>query len=118
MERLASPRVKMLRGRDFDLEKEAVRQRLAATTPKISAVSSTTNDPSPSEDQDVVNASVVDVTMDMWSVAFGWPVIDDQSKENGLKNELHIDKDGDGPMVWKDFDILYMAAPLIGVANA
>jgi hypothetical protein len=64
----------------------------------------TATDGSPPED-------AVGVTMDLWTSVFGWGTGDIQ-----LKNELTT-QNGDTVLVLKDFDTLYMAAPMIGVGG-
>lgn len=58
------------------------------------------------------SVGVVDSVISTWQDAMGW-----NYAENGLKNDLKGDGDADRDQVllWKQFDHLYMAAPMIGV---
>jgi hypothetical protein len=58
----------------------------------------------------------VDVSMALWNDCFGWAstVTDEQDVSvNQLRNQLTGTGDQE-PLVWKDFEMLYMSAPLIG----
>ncbi|PPJ51887.1 hypothetical protein CBER1_09060 [Cercospora berteroae] len=58
------------------------------------------------------SVGVVESVISTWQDAMGW-----NNAENGLKNDLKGDGDADRDQVllWKQFDHLYMAAPMIGV---
>lgn len=70
--------------------------------------------------EDEVSQSAVDVTAGVWSECFGWDMkLDPVTSADVTVNQLrdHLKGTGDDePLVWKHFDELYMAAPLIGVA--
>ncbi|GIZ45483.1 hypothetical protein CKM354_000864800 [Cercospora kikuchii] len=58
------------------------------------------------------SVGVVESVISTWQDAMGW-----NNVENGLKNDLKGDGDADKDQVllWKQFNHLYMAAPMIGV---
>lgn len=64
--------------------------------------------------------SPVDVTMALWNEAFDWssnPADDPDVSVSQLRHQLKGTGDQE-PRVWKDFEKLYMSAPLIGGAGA
>jgi len=70
--------------------------------------------------EDVAEQKPVDVvglTMGLWSGALGWTYGADvpDPTSNQLNNDLR-GKGSDQPLVWRDFEKLYMAAPLVGVS--
>ncbi|KAI1129986.1 hypothetical protein F5Y10DRAFT_290235 [Nemania abortiva] len=64
------------------------------------------------EDPSGLPVDILGVAAALWSDAFGWGFGDNET--NGLKNEVSLMADGN-PIVWKSFEEIYMAAPLVGV---
>ena len=61
---------------------------------------------------------VVGLAMSIWSDVMDWGLgggAPDPTR-NQLKNDLYFKEDASVPMVWSDFESLYMAAPLVGVS--
>ena len=56
-------------------------------------------------DQDVVQAAI-----GVWSAAFGW------GSSNALKNDVTF-AGGEQPIVWEQFETLYMASPVLSVES-
>lgn len=76
------------------------------TTPATTAADGTPKPPA----SIIPNQDVVQAAIDVWSAAFGW------SSNNALKNDVTY-AGGVQPIVWDQFDNLYMASPVICVVG-